>query len=141
MQKIKHKISVLLLSCIMVFISSCREEVISPGNPAGNINEPVLESYIDYYTFKINASNSTLSLTDFTYFNAATNYFSFTLLDHSSGNVDVAIWGKTNQKIYDTRFSRDFSKTTIIIEGNVPELINIRLTDFTGKLNLQLSRY
>jgi hypothetical protein len=124
----------------MVLISSCREEIIPPGNPAGNINEPVLEKYIDYYSFKINASNLTLSMSDFAYFNALTNYLSFTLIDHNSGSVDVLIWNKS-KSLYNTRFSRDFERTTIVLDGNVPEFIQIKLNDFTGKISIQLSRY
>ncbi len=120
---------------------SCREEIISPGNPAGNINEPVFESYIDFYTFKINASNATLSLSDYTYFNANINYLSFSVIDHSSGSADLMLWTRNNLKIYDTRLSKDFSRTTVIIDGNIPELIQIKLNDFTGKVSIQLSRY
>ncbi|QQS37288.1 MAG: hypothetical protein IPM56_04850 [Ignavibacteriales bacterium] len=135
------KIILLVLICTAFILNSCREEIVPPGNPAGNINEPVQESYIDYYTFKINASNITFSKIDYTYFNATTNYLSFSLLDHKSGHVDLEIWSRNNVIIYSTRFTKDFSRTIITIDGNVPELIRIKLNDFTGKVSIELSRY
>lgn len=136
-----NKIFLIILIIASFAAQSCREEIISPGNPAGNINEPVFESYIDFYTFKINASNATLSLTDYTYFNANINYLSFSVLDHSGGSADLMLWTKNNLKIYDTRLSKDFSRTTVIIDGNIPQLIQIKLNNFSGKVSIQLSRY
>ena len=53
------------LLLILIFIPSCREDIIAPGNAAGNINQPVrLKSGLSY-TFLINAENISTSFRDF----------------------------------------------------------------------------
>ena len=66
------KIKIFLYSLLLIFFS-CREEIISPDNPTGNINEPFLTRTGNSYIFSINASN-------------------ITAMKNNSPNINTGIW-------------------------------------------------
>mgnify|MGYP003503156825 FL=1 len=58
---------------ISIFVlTSCREDIISPGNIAGNVNEPIQENKLNYYTFLINADKLSANFSAKTNFNYST---------------------------------------------------------------------
>jgi hypothetical protein len=127
------------LILIILFLSSCREEIIPPDNPAGNINEPSLFSSGSTYIFSINAINMS---TNFTYnipFNAATTRLYSLLEDYTSGFVEIKIRSNQEKTLYSGVFYQNSRGSSLNVEGDDQENIQLRFVNFTGKLKIQLS--
>jgi hypothetical protein len=126
--------------CLLLF-SSCREEIVPPGNPAGNVNSPVREIFSNSYSFIINADDITYNLYDNVKFdnNRAQVYIS--VIDHTSGYVDITLMGKSKNIIFKTRAESDIQGEYSRISTEIPESVNLTFNGFTGKLKLTVTRY
>ena len=140
MKKENHKYSVLIVFLITAFIfNSCREEIISPKNNSGNINEPYKSSHRNSYTFILNADNISQTVVDFPSITYSNSRIFISVLDHSSGSAEVVILTKTRQVLYRNRLAEDNNGSYGFVEGIKPEIIEIYLNEFTGKLKFQLT--
>ena len=61
------------------------------------------------------------------------------VLDHSSGSVEVLILTKSREVLYRNRLVDDNNGSYGIVEGSKPEIIEIYFNGFTGKLKFQLT--
>ena len=129
----------LFLIPLILFIGSCREEIIPPDNPGENINEPTLLSNVNTYIFSINAINISKSYIYNIPFNAVTTRLFSLLEDHSSGFVEIAIRSRQQVTLYSGVLSQNNIGSSFNVEGNYQETILIRFVNFTGKLRVQLS--
>jgi hypothetical protein len=134
-----NKIKISLFLFVLVFIS-CREEIIPPGNVAGNINEPSLTRTSNSYIFSINASKITTSITDNTFLNTFKARIYSVIADYSSGYVEIEVKTDRNNILYSEVFEDDTRGTLKNIEGSRPDIIVVNFQNFTGRLNVTLSR-
>ena len=140
MKKENHKYSALIVLIITAFIfNSCREEIISPKNNSGNLNEPYKSSYRNSYTFILNADNISQTVVDFPSITYSNSRIFVSVLDHTGGSVEVVILTKTRQVLYRNRLAEDNNGSYGVVEGIKPEIIEIYLNSFTGKLKFQLT--
>lgn len=140
MKKGNHKYSVLIVFILVAFIfNSCREEVISPKNNSGNVNEPFKSSYRNSYTFILNAENLSQMVVDYPSISYLNSRIFVSVLDYTSGSVEVVILTKSREVLYRNKLVEDNNGSYGIVEGIKPEIIEIHLNDFTGKLKFQLT--
>lgn len=132
------KIRIFLFFTLLLFFS-CREEIIPPGSPVGNVNEPLLTRTDNSYIFSINASNITASVSDYTFLETfEANIYSI-IADHSSGYVQVQVKSNTNSVLYSEIFENNTRGTLENISGAQPRIIAIDFQNFTGKFQVTLS--
>lgn len=139
--KIKnHKYWALVVFILSAFIvNSCREGIISPKNNSGNVNEPYKSSFRNSYTFILNAENLSQMVIDFPSISYSSSRIFVSVIDHSSGSVEVVILTKSREVLYRNKLVEDNNGSYGVVEGTKPEIIEIRLTEFTGKLKIQLT--
>ena len=137
MKKSFHFISAGLL-IILILIPSCREDIISPGNSAGNVNQPVILKSGLSYTFLINAENISTSFRDFSGLSSTRSHLLLSLDDYSQGNANIFIFDYSNQLLYNQLLKENVKSTTISLAGRTPDIISISFTNFTGKLKIQV---
>jgi len=132
-----NKFSVLLFLTLIIF--SCRDEIVEPGNFAGNINEPIQINDRNSFTFLINARQFSMNLSAPATFNSSASKISITLNGHESGTVFISIRDAANRERYTHSLAQDVSFYTDIMDGFVPDIIHIRTESFSGKLRIQLT--
>jgi len=133
------KIKIFLFFILLLFIS-CREEIIPPGNPIGNINEPLLTRTNNSYIFSINANNITASINDNTFLNTVKANIYSIIADYSSGYVQVQVKTGSNSVLYSEKFDANTRGVLGNIYGSQPQVIAIEFRNFTGKFQVTLSR-
>jgi len=123
-----------------MLVVSCREDILHPDDFAGNVNEPVQLNSRNSYTFIINAKNLSMNISALASFNTTLARISVTLVDYESGYVSVTV--KDLDEIERFRYfaNEDVSLFTEVINGYLPNSIDIRMQELSGKLKVQLSR-
>lgn len=140
MKKENHKYSALIIFILAAFIfNSCRDEVISPKNNSGNVNEPFKSSFRNSYTFILNAENLSQMVVDYPSISYSNSRIFVSVLDHAAGSVEVVILTKSRQVLYRNKLLEDNNGSYGVVEGIKPEIIEIYLNEFTGKLKFQLT--
>ena len=131
--------SLLLSSIILFILSSCREEIIEPGNIAGNLNTPVIENNNNYYSMVINASDLSTSYLSFTNFSFISNRTLLNISDLSNGSVRINIKDKNGTSIFFSSNQTEVENDSRKISGSVPESVEFAFSNFTGKLKFSIS--
>jgi hypothetical protein len=140
MKKESHKYLVLIIFILASLISaSCREEVISPKNNGGNVNEPFKSSYQNSYTFILNAENLSQFVIDYPNIIYSNSRIFVSVADYTAGSVEVVVLTKSREVIYRNKLVEDNNGSYEIVKGIRPEIIEILLNGFTGKLKVQLT--
>ncbi len=122
----------------LIFIPSCREDIIAPGNAAGNINQPVRLQSGSTYTFLINAENISTTFKDFSGVNSTHSHLILSLDDYSQGHASFYIFDYSNQLLYNKLIKNNIPTISASLEGRTPDVISITFTNFTGKLKIEL---
>lgn len=138
---IKLKLFIVVLIASAFLLNACREEIIPPNNPAGNINEPI-QDVTDgrAYSFSINAENFTLPLTGLTRIEAYKTSLYFNLSGYKAGYVSINIYNKENRLVYTKFLNLDNQEISAQIVGETPHSIEMDFREFSGKLKVQLAR-
>ncbi len=126
------------LLLILIFIPSCREDIVAPGNAAGNINQPVRLQTGSSYTFLINAENLSTTFRDFSGVGSTHSNLTLSLDDYSRGQASFYIFDYSNQLIYNKLMKENIKTISTSLEGKTPDIISITFTNFTGKLKIQV---
>ena len=121
-------------------VISCREDIIHPDEFAGNVNEPVQLKSRNSYTFIINAKDLSMNISALTSFNTTLARISVTLIDHEAGYVNISVKDFNNIERFRYFVDEDVSLFTEVIDGYLPNTIDIRMQELSGKLRVQLSR-
>ena len=140
MKKENHKyFAVIIFILAAIVFYSCREEVISPKNNSGNVNEPYRSNFRNSYTFILNAENLSQNVIDYPSISYSNSRIFVSVLDHTAGSVEVIILTKSRQVLYRNKSVEDNNGSYGIVEGIKPEIIEINLNQFSGKLKFQLT--
>ena len=132
-------LNILILTASIIYFS-CREEIISPSNIAGNINEPVKLNSNTSYSFSINADKISSNVVDSSPFYSLRSSCYVTILDHSSGSVQIIIAGLSNHIMFNQTFTADISSFPAVFEGTSPQYIQLKFINFTGKFRFELNK-
>jgi hypothetical protein len=135
----KKYLFILLLGILL--LPSCREEIIPPNNPTGNVNQPVKEVTLNSYSFLINAGEITYNLYDYIKFENSRAQVFISIVEYSSGSVEISLIGKSKRIIYSKRVESDINGEYSRINNEVPDAVIINFKDFTGKFKLTVSQY
>ena len=140
MKKKNHKYWAFFISILAAFnLNSCRDEIISPENNFGNVNEPYKSNYWNSYTFILNSENLSQNVIDYPRISYINSRIFISVLNRTSGSVEVVILTKSSEVLYQKKLEEDTTGSYGILEGIKPEIIEIRLNQFTGKLKFQLT--
>jgi hypothetical protein len=127
------------LTLLTLALISCREEIISPKNDSGNVNEPYKSNIGNSYTFILNAQDLSQKVIDYPLFSYTSSSIFISVLDHNSGSVEITLLSRSKQIIYKNKIFREENGSYSRLQGTVPEIIEINLSEFTGKLKIQLT--
>ena len=125
---------------LLILVVSCREDIIHPDELAGNVNDPVQLKSSNSHTFIINAKDLSMSISALTSFNTTLARISVTLVDHEAGYVNISVKDFNNIERFRYFVDEDVSLFTEVIDGYLPNTIDIRMQELSGKLRVQLSR-
>lgn len=128
----------IITPAVLLSFASCREEIIPPFTPSGNINEPVQQITADSYSFTINAQSISDSLFDHTFFNFSNSNLYLSLFGYISGAVELTIYDRGRNIIYKSTLDRNFQSPSLKLQGSIPDVVQIFFTRFTGKLTIQI---
>jgi hypothetical protein len=131
------KLPIILLSLLL--FSSCRQEIVPPDNPVGNINEPNLTRTSNSYIFSINAKNMTTTVTDDTFLNTFRARINSIIADHTSGSVQIKLQNYQDNILYSVVFDDNTNGSSSNINGQQPQKIMFVFNNFTGKLKVTLT--
>lgn len=123
---------------ILPLISSCREEIIEPGNLAGNLNQPVRLKSGSSYIFIINADNFSTTVHDFSGIESVHSKLLLTLDDYSQGSVNLYIYEYSNRLVYQKVMAENIKPITASLDGIYPDIVHLTFYNFTGKLKIQV---
>ncbi len=132
--------NILIITVCVIALNSCREEIISPDNIAGNVNEPVKMNTYNSYSFLINAENISSTVTDSSPFTGLKMSCYVTIVDYNSGSVQITVSGKFNYLLFQETFASNISSFANVLEGNSPEYIQLKFRNFSGKLRFELNK-
>jgi len=133
-------IHIIFFFTVTLQFTSCRENIIAPDNFATSVNEPILINEINSYTFVINAKNISIDVTNDTNFNSFASKISITIIDYSSGSVEVRVIDKQLNDRFSYFGNDDEFFFNELLRGYIPEAIGIKAVDFSGKLRIQLNK-
>lgn len=131
--------SFMISSIIILSATSCREEIIEPGNVAGNTNTPVIENNKNYFSLVINAKELSSNYRSFTDFAFITNKTLLTITDISNGSVRINVKDEHGSSLFFSSNQTEIINESRKISGAVPESVEFSFTNFTGKLKFSLS--
>ena len=140
LKRIKY-IFFLLLIILTIFLASCREDIVPPGNPVGSDNQPVSFNQNDLYTFLIDAKNISLSKIEYPRINSTESSLYVSISNYESGYVTVRVVSESKEVLLYKIYNSNLEGTTFKILGNVPHKLEIGIYNFTGNLKIQLTSY
>lgn len=130
----------LLLIISLIFLSGCREEILEPYNPAGNVNQPYQEKKLNYFNLVMTASNLTYEFDSDLNFNSSDSRILVSVIDRQSGTVTINILNDKRNLIYIASIETEVPGLVDRIQGNIPNKVKIIFKDFSGKVRVQLSK-
>jgi hypothetical protein len=81
-----------------------------------------------------------MDLTVFPFINSSRSRINVTLIDYRTGYAKVSIKDYDNRERYSYFAAEDISFYTDIIDGYVPEAVNITTDNFSGKIKIELRK-
>lgn len=132
------KYTTLLLLFILLSFYSCREDIIPPDNPIGEINEPIRLTSNNSYTFILNANNISTTVQDHPGLNSQHSVLVITLTDYEQGNVSLKVSEFSKQLVYQKTMTDNIDQLAINLDYVSPDIVNIIFTNFTGKLKIEV---
>jgi len=128
------------LAILLIFCSSCREEIFEPDNFVENVNEPVQINERNSYIFLLNAQDFSMNLSVPAYFNSIRTRFNVTLLDYRSGYISIAVEDFEEHERFRYFGAEDVSYHSDLLDGYVLKTINIRSVNFSGKIKIEFRK-
>lgn len=130
----------LFLIITLIILSGCREEILEPYNPAGNINQPYQEKKLNYFNLVMTASNLTYEIDSDLNFNSSDSRILVSVIDRQSGTVTINVLNDSKNLIYVASIETEVPGLVDRIQGNIPNKVKIIFKDFSGKVKIQLSK-
>lgn len=130
----------LFLIISLIILTGCREEILEPYNPAGNVNQPYQEKKLNYYNLVMTASNLTYEFDSDLNFNSSDSRILVSVIDRQGGTVTINVLNDNRNLIYIASIETEVPNLVDRIQGNIPNKVKIIFTNFSGKLRIQLSK-
>jgi len=141
MPRIKKIIKILAvpITLVIFILSGCRDDITDPNNKGGNVNEPIILSYFDSFSFYINADEITYDLVEQTNLSEAESVIFVSVDNYKSGYVEVIVSSNNYKSLYAERFTKKTAGKYENISGYVPDRLVIQFYNFTGNLRVELA--
>lgn len=130
----------ILIICLFIISAACREEILDPYNPAGNVNQPYQELNLNYLNLILTADKFSQEFDIKVNFNTSDVRILISVIDRKEGNIQVNVLNENKSLIFTASIETEVANLIERISGNVPNSIKIKCSDFTGKFRLQLSK-
>lgn len=130
----------ILIICLFIISLACREEILDPYNPAGNVNQPYQELNLNYLNLILTADKFSQEFDIKVNFNTSDVRILISVIDRKEGNIQVNVLNENKSLIFTASIETEVANLIERISGNVPNSIKIKCSDFTGKFRLQLSK-
>lgn len=130
----------LFLIISLIILTGCREEILEPYNPAGNVNQPYQEKKLNYFNLVMTASNLTYEFDSDLNFNSSDSRILVSVIDRQGGTVTINVLNDNRNLIYIASIETEVPNLVDRIQGNIPNKVKIIFTNFSGKLRIQLSK-
>lgn len=130
----------LFLIISLIILTGCREEILEPYNPAGNVNQPYQEKKLNYYNLVMTASNLTYEFDSDLNFNSSDSRILVSVIDRQGGTVTINVLNDNRNLIYIASIETEVPNLVDRIQGNIPNKVKIIFINFNGKLRIQLSK-
>ncbi len=121
-----------------LLFSSCRDEIISPDNPVGNINQPVQIKSSSLYTFLLSANNLSTTIIDYPELSGTRPTLNVSLNDFNQGQLSLSIYENPGRLVYQTVLTKKIKPFSAILESVHADKIEFNFISFTGDLKIQL---
>ena len=128
------------LTIVLIFFSSCREEIIEPDNFVENVNEPVQINERNSYIFLLNAQDFSMNLSVPASFNSYRTRFNVTLIDYESGYISITVKDFDQQERFRYFVAEEVSFHSDLLDGYVLKTINISTVNFSGKIKAEFRK-
>lgn len=124
----------------VVQIPCCREGIINPGNPVGNLNEPVISRSENNYSFQIDADKVSFLKTDSTLLHITETDVFITVTGYGGGTVQIRVIGESKLTLYQALIANNIDGKQATIINNIPASVSYHFQNFSGKFKIGLSR-
>lgn len=128
-----------ILTIMLISIPACREEILEPYNPAGNVNQPIQEKKLNYLNLVMTTSNLTYEFETGVEFNSSDTKIFISIVDCEKGKITINVISGNNL-IFVTSIETETINIVEKIRGKIPDKIRVSFNNFSGKLLLQLSK-
>ncbi|GEM_PF-2137211 len=137
-----YRLLILLFQILsLILFTYCREEILMPGNDAGNVNDPIQDNKTNYYSLIIFAENLTTDISAITNFNLNTTKTLLTITDFDGGSILFTIRDKYGITLYnfsaESEVKNEFRKMT----NGIPGKVELKFKNFSGRLKFSLSYF
>jgi hypothetical protein len=130
----------LFLIISLIILTGCREEILEPYNPAGNVNQPYQEKKLNYFNLVMTASNLTYEFDSDLNFNSSDSRILVSVIDRQSGTVTINVLNDNRNLIYIASIETEVPNLIDRIQGNIPNKVKVIFKNFSGKVRIQLSK-
>lgn len=131
---------ILVFSSILFFSVSCREEIIPPDNFIENVNEPVQVRNFNSFVLLLNAENFTMNMSIPPNFTSVKTRFNIKLIDYGSGYTTISVLDNNSVERFRYFAGDEVTYDSELLDGFVPVSIQIRTSDFSGKLRIEFRK-
>ena len=131
---------IILLSLALLFLNSCREEIITPDNLVQTVNDPVQVRDRNSYILLLNANNFTMNLTVPELFTSFRTRFNITLIDYESGYTTISVQDYNAVERFNYFIADEVNYHSELLDGYVPSKIKIRTENLSGKIKIEFRR-
>jgi hypothetical protein len=130
----------LFLIISLIILTGCREEILEPYNPAGNVNQPYQEKKLNYFNLVMTASSLTYEFDSDLNFNSSDSRILVSVIDRQSGTVTINVLSDNRNLIYIASIETEVPNLIDRIQGNIPNKVKVIFKNFSGKVRIQLSK-
>ncbi len=126
--------------CILLFLQSCREEIIEPDNFGGSKNQPIKIRSQNSYIFLIDAHEMSSIFPDYPFSKSEKTIMSISVIGYEGGKLEINIYNPAKQLFYQHLVNRNLETIRVELDRETPGYVEFDFESFTGKLKFQLTR-
>ncbi len=127
-----------LFFLLVLLLAGCREEIIPPGQGLGVLNSPIKDNYYRSYSFRVDASNLNLSVSDSVHLNSSRTQLIISNGNYIRGTLTVNLINQQGTLQYTEVLDDDTRSVKRQIENTNIERIEILFNNFTGNIAVRL---
>ncbi len=124
---------------VLINLPACREDIYDPNANGSNINEPMVLSYSNSFSFLLNANDITYYVVNYTQLSETTTQVIISVQNYQSGYVEIFVTDEQLNPLYSVKIDSNAANVSANIKNNIPERVALHFHQFTGNLKVQLN--